>query len=663
MLLRCLVVIACMLYPLITYAQINVENVLDMGRRAIGIDDYLTSIQHFNKVAEARPNDYRAYYYRAYAKFSLEDYQGAADDCTQALTCNPYITEVYQLRGLCRIHLSDFQGAIEDYDYVTHHLPDEQGAYYNRALCKLELKQFESADSDMDIILNKWRNFHRAYLIKAQIKFEEKDTVGGMVWIDSLLKIDPLEQQAWAIKGKHALSQNDYSTADTCLTHAIQINPKDHTNYIARAQARHGLNMFGYALQDYDKTIELVPEHFVAHYNRGLLRALMGDDNRAIEDFDFVIAIEPDNVLAIYNRALLREQTGDYPGAIEDYTALLKFYPNFLDGHIARGRCRRKVGDIKGAIADETAAARTRLDLTFKPGKRKPVKKVRKTSDHHLEQYQQLVEEEADTTQRYVRQLFGKIQHKHVACEPLPSFEFRIATEPHHQQPTHKPFLPELEQINATKQHPHTISLEASPQNIRTQAYTDDLSTANNNRTATEKDSAEQHFLESIIDYQNKKYDDALEKINQAIATQTKNYLFLLHRANVYHRLACSDTTKHSTMNVPNSKTQNSQRALADIDSAIRQTNNHAILLYNRGCMLYDTNELDKAIDAFTQAIETDNKVAQAYYNRAITYMKQGKPQQALSDFSKAGELGLSQAYNLIRQAAKEIQKQQSEKK
>ena len=72
--MKFVIILLCLFsYVVKTFSQINVENVLIMGRRAIGVDDYVTAIYHFNQVINARPHDYKGYYYRAYVKFSLEE--------------------------------------------------------------------------------------------------------------------------------------------------------------------------------------------------------------------------------------------------------------------------------------------------------------------------------------------------------------------------------------------------------------------------------------------------------------------------------------------------------------------------------------------------------------------------------------------------------------
>ena len=71
-------------------AQVNTQQVMLMGRAALYYDDYVTAIQYFNTVLEAKPYLADALYYRAVAKVSLEDYESAHADLQQAILFNPF---------------------------------------------------------------------------------------------------------------------------------------------------------------------------------------------------------------------------------------------------------------------------------------------------------------------------------------------------------------------------------------------------------------------------------------------------------------------------------------------------------------------------------------------------------------------------------------------
>ena len=51
----------------------------------------------------------------------------------------------------------------------------------------------------------------------------------------------------------------------------------------------------------------------------------------------------------------------------------------------------------------------------------------------------------------------------------------------------------------------------------------------------------------------------------------------------------------------------------------------------------------------YDKAIELDPKLADAYYNRGLTHIYLGNNRLGIQDLSKAGELGLYAAYNVIK--------------
>lgn len=511
------VLVVTLLFSYLTAgAQINVETAINLGRSSLYYDDYVTAIARFNEVLLVRPRMAEVYYYRGYAKFSLEDYDGAETDCSEAVRLNPFRQEFSQLRGLCRINQGNYQGAADDYTRVLREMPDEQNSRYNRALCYVQMKDYDAAISDLQYATDRWPRMTRPYLVRAQVSLEQGDTLGAIYWTDSLLRINRRDRDALAFRGSLSLWQEDYQRADSFLTAAIAVGNVSSNNYIARAQARHALNRFNDALADYDQAIALVPQHFVAHYNRGLLRALIGADNDAIADFDFVLQQEPDNILALYNRALLNERTGNYGAAEADFTALLRAYPTFYAGYAARARCRRHQGKTALAAQDESVVRRADLDLIFgQAPRRKAVKAVRRRSDHELDRYQELVEVERDSARVYVSDVAGRIQNRPADHSPLPPFP-----------------------------------------------------------------------------------------------------------------------------------TEELQRVLVERPT---EPSANACLRYNSGCMHAEIGLTDSAIEDYTEALQLNPRLAQAWYNRALLYIREGRTSEASSDLSHAGELGIYQAYNLLK--------------
>ena len=98
------------------FAQFNTDRLVMIGRSALYYEDYVLSIQYFNQAISAKPYLFDPWYFRAVAKYYLDDFEGAEGDCGEAIQRNPYVIGIYELRGLCRIQQKNFTGAISDYD-------------------------------------------------------------------------------------------------------------------------------------------------------------------------------------------------------------------------------------------------------------------------------------------------------------------------------------------------------------------------------------------------------------------------------------------------------------------------------------------------------------------------------------------------------------------
>jgi tetratricopeptide (TPR) repeat protein len=91
------------------------------------------------------------------------------------------------------------------------------------------------------------------------------------------------------------------------------------------------------------------------------------------------------------------------------------------------------------------------------------------------------------------------------------------------------------------------------------------------------------------------------------------------------------------------------EQTLEDYDKVIRINQGLPFVYYNRANVKLRLKEFHRAIDDYSMAIRIEPDMAEAYYNRALTllYLKENK--LACEDLSKAGELGITEAYNVIK--------------
>ena len=90
-----------------------------------------------------------------------------------------------------------------------------------------------------------------------------------------------------------------------------------------------------------------------------------------------------------------------------------------------------------------------------------------------------------------------------------------------------------------------------------------------------------------------------------------------------------------------------------DFSEAIRLNPQNPFIYYDRGNYYFVRKQYDLAVDDYTRALKIDSRIAEAYYNRGLAYLHQEQHDDGIADLSKAGELGLYDAYSVIKKYRK----------
>jgi len=104
-------------------AQWNTDRIMAIGQNALYFEDYVLSIQYFNQVIKIKPYLAEPYIYRAIAKIELGDYQGADQDCSEAIERNPFMPQAYYTRGFARKRMKYYPEAIADFPKHWNSVP------------------------------------------------------------------------------------------------------------------------------------------------------------------------------------------------------------------------------------------------------------------------------------------------------------------------------------------------------------------------------------------------------------------------------------------------------------------------------------------------------------------------------------------------------------
>lgn len=401
-------------------AQINTDQVMNIGRNALYFEDYILSIQYFNQVIQQKPYLPEPYFYRSIAKISLDDFAGAEADASRCIEINPFIKDAYRVRAVARHNSHNFEGAIVDYEKFLQMRPDDSEIMLNMAMCELALKNHNKADSCLRWCLERDSTNERVYMGMAQLALLQQDSLSALSHVTKAIELNKNNAQAHLMRCEiyyYNLKDNKKALED--IDEAIKLEPTNVNYYINRSYLRYQVNDIRGTMDDLNYAITLDPNNVTAHYNRALLRSEVGDNNKAIEDYDFVLEHDPDNYPAFYNRTMMHINLGDYQQginglnsllekdqddfvalyqraslyietkqyqlALRDFNNILAKYPKFESGYMIRAQIKQKLGDKRGYEKDLKTAVEVMKSKGVHHSTYNPLDNEKKHSDdiHH----------------------------------------------------------------------------------------------------------------------------------------------------------------------------------------------------------------------------------------------------------------------------------------
>ena len=443
------------------------------------------------------------------------------------------------------------------------------------------------------------------------------------------------------MKASMLVRREEYKDAEYALDRAIMQKPRIPLLHVNRALTRfHQNNMRG-AMSDYDQAIEIDAANYIAHYNRALLRAQVGDDNRAIEDFNFVLSVEPDNMIALYNRAILLDQTGDFRGAIRDISAVIEEYPQFWAGYRQRASILRKIGDVYGAERDEFRVLKAQMDV--RTGTYKVQKTTRKKSERNIEDYNKLVvDDEQNDIGTYSTEFRGRVQNRQTELKCLPMYTLGFYRKEH---PTRRyiPYSRTVEEFSAQNAMEQPLLL------CNDEVSLDSLSIAMHQERLLRDEVLGQSCQLVMDNYIVRDFENAMSVLDSIIVS-------VPDASPLYHFLRAQVRTSQVEAQPVNDNelSLHYQEVMQDLKFCNNSMPDFPYASYNMGNTYVKLKDYASAIEAYSQAIRRDPAMPEAYFNRAVAYVLLGNTENALADFSQAGEMGLYQAYSLIKKYSRE---------
>ncbi len=602
------------LLSLVAKAQVNINHYMQAGHVKLSTNEYIEAIENFNIIIKFKPQLPEPYFYRGIAKHQLEDFRGAIIDYSKAIEIKPYFPAAIENRGHAYLSIEKYNEAIADYTKVLELSSSNAGVYNNRGIAKMSNKDIDGAIADYNKALELKPNMVNALINRSNSYIAKGDQISAIKDLNKIIIMRPHYSSAYLLRGLARFEMNDYASA----------------------------------LRDFDQTIRFDSESAFAYNNRGLVKQRLEDNQGAIMDYNMALQLNPTMPNAYFNRAIAKEALGQ-KGADEDFRIAAQLDPRYYiprksleEEYWAQQQSQQQSQQqnstksqaithsdsiTQAKVDEEEAKARRRFRLSL-------------ADNRNIPNNDEVVED-------------GLVQNKNIIIEIQDIFRIIAFVKNSVNFDKMQYYNATIENLN--KQNNYTPQLT-----IDNKKYEDFMgSFAANVKYFTGKinvnSSSENYLCRAIFLFLSNKNADAIEDFNKSIDKNNKNELAYFGRANcrlkIIEQLESLPSISGNGANNMGS-TQYSDdynKIIKDYDKTIKLNSSFPFAYYNKAYVQCRLREYENALENFSIALEKQPDMAEAYFNRGLAKIYLDDIDGAAKDLSKAGELGINDAYNIIK--------------
>lgn len=657
-------------------AQLNTDRITTIGRNALYFEDYVLSIQYFNQVIKLKPYLAEPYLLRAIAKIQLSDYSGALRDCNTSIECNPFQPGAYYTRGYAYRQLGELDLAEADFTKALQFSPENKTYLVLRADVRAQKEQFDSALVDIDYLLYREPLSPSINFEKGVICLSKKDTTCALNCFKQTVRYDSQNPSNWSALGLVELIMENNDEALTDLSKAITLGSKWAGDYMNRGIIYYQKHNYRAALADYDKAVQIDPHNAQTYYNRGMLRAELGDYNRALDDLNTAIDMAPNQTDMRYQRAMVLLQLRQWKTALEDLDELISTYPYFLPSYYLAAQAKTALGDSKSAYryrkqAYDLEQRKDSIMAALQDSLRTPntnvsIARATQTNKDRRKEFSARVAQnqsdtpESESSEHKGNELRGSVQKRYADVVNQPNivlsyyhsgktFYHYIVEDYNRTRELPSPLLFTTQEVTLTADminaHFDRISSFSAQIDVYEKQYTNSQSLINMPREKAASLYLARAMEFALVQDYSSAIDDCTKALRLASNNNQLSTILTFCRANWRFKLL---EYQRSTGTLTAESSMDFDIMLRDYDYVNRIQPDFSFAYYNKANMLCAQKEYEAAITHYTKAISCDNDFAEAYFNRGLTRIYIDRVEEGIADLSKAGELGIYQAYNLI---------------
>ena len=637
-----------------SFSQLNHKHFITMGRIDLSEENYSEAVYNFNKAIIAKPNDFEGYFLRGIAKYSLSDYTGAVNDFTKTLEIHPLYVRAYHYRGISNDRLGNYSDAKNDYKTAIALDPYDPDLHIALGSTKLHLNEFEDAIASFDtaIIINP--SNANAYINRGIAKRFLDKLDEAVEDLNKAVYYDFFNIEALVRRGIIQMERELYQDALLDFNNALKMDHDNPIIFFNRGTAYLNIGDTVAALKDYERVNNLDERNALTYFNRALIYGQLEENDIALALFDKVIEINPQNIYGYFNRGILNYKMNHLDEAEDDFTKVIELFPDFIDAWVNRSVIRHEKGDIKGAEADQQ---RSKEIINLISENEDNIDSLYNSYSKSLD-YDKIIAFESDFSNG---DKGGKLaQFSSVDIRPFDNFIISAVEFNDKDNKNNRHFVDAtLSHINENKQL-KGIRLVYAQEEFFNEYY---QSAINDSLIELIDDDDLKNFLEGIANYEIHNYQHAENEFKSLSNNKTYNIYAKINIASLQKDKAelvlanqnfndpISINTQKATEKraVKNIVKPDYQQALNTLLELSKTDKDNPFVWYNLGNIHLQMQEFHKAIDDYSLAIKYEKNLAEAYYNRGLTLLFLGEKELANSDLSKAGELGIKEAYAVIK--------------
>ena len=311
-----------------------------------GLNDHKGAVKDCDLIIQSNPALSEAWFYRARAEYSLQQYDRTIEDCNKAIALNPRRADVYTFRGNAYDLSGDGPRALKDYDSA----------------------------------INIDRKRPEPYLEKSGTLLMSGDSAAALKVLEAYsVANDKPHSDIFLKRGVLKIGKGRFAEAKKDLEQVIEMDPNSLNGYYYCAIAHDSLHdkksacgfmIKAWRLGDTDSSFR-----YVKTFCRGIASAaeievqeqmLQSRDNQekgklfaAMANCNRVIALMPDSAVGYYNRGKLNRGMENHEEAIKDYLHAIRLDSTITPAYIAAAVSYYYLRDMKSARAYYAAALKT----------------------------------------------------------------------------------------------------------------------------------------------------------------------------------------------------------------------------------------------------------------------------------------------------------------